>query len=241
MPVVTTLFLIRHGATEGSQTGCYRGGIDVPLSEQGVEQVNQTADFLEHYLKTVVPEQRSSAFPDMHPAGSMDAPGDEWPTLEAVYCSDLSRSARSAEIIAGPQGLQPILMKEFRERSFGRWEGLSFLEIRDRFPDQFRGWADNPLAYRPPEGESAIEVRDRVMKAFERVLAKHKGASLSIVAHGGVNRVILCEVLGAPLENIFRIEQNFAALNVIEFWDDGPVVRCMNVLPEEFCQWPRRS
>jgi len=52
--------------------------------------------------------------------------------------------------------------------------------------------------------------------------------NIAITAHGGVNRIILCHVMGIPLENIFRIEQDFAAVNIIEFWEKYPVVKLLN-------------
>ncbi|GAB4486380.1 MAG: histidine phosphatase family protein [Thermodesulfovibrionales bacterium] len=233
--MVTTLFLIRHGATEGSETRSYKGSIDVPLSGKGIEQVRRTAAFLDSYVRTAVPEQRKSYLRDIHASGGDAVPADEAPALTAVYCSDLSRSKKSAEIVAAPHGLGAIEMKELRERSFGRWEGMSFLEIRERFPEEFGNWSRDPLFYSPPGGESTLAVRDRVMKGLEQILAMHQGECFAIVAHGGVNRIILCEVLGMPLDNIFRIEQDHAALNVIEFWDRHPVVRQMNYLPGGGC------
>jgi len=59
-------------------------------------------------------------------------------------------------------------------------------------------------------------------------VASHRERTIAVVAHGGVNRVILCGVLGIPLENVFRIEQDFAAVNVVEFYEDYPVVRLLN-------------
>ena len=77
------------------------------------------------------------------------------------------------------------------------------------------------------EGESTLEVKERAMKTFNEIVSEHEGESIALVAHGGINRVILCELLGIPLENIFRIEQDFAALNIIELWD-YPVVKHIN-------------
>lgn len=233
--MVTTLFLIRHGATEGSETKRYKGSIDVPLSEKGIEQIQRTAAFLGSYIRTVVPEQRKSYLRDIHASGGTAEPADEAAALTAVYCSDLSRARKSAEIVAKPHGLGVVEMKELRERSFGRWEGMSFLEIREQFPEEFGNWSRDPLSYSPPGGESTLEVRERVMKGLEQILARHQGECFAIVAHGGVNRIILCEALGVPLDNIFRIEQDYAALNVIEFWERYPVVRQMNYLAGGGC------
>lgn len=199
--MVTTLYLIRHGETEGGEVRRYKGSIDVPLSERGVRQMSEAASFLERYLRGIAP---------------------------SIYCSPLSRALRSAEILAGTYGTRPVIIKDLRERHFGVWEGLTFAEIRERYPLEFDAWAGNPLAHSPREGESTLEVRDRVIPALNRLLDTHRGESVMIVAHGGVNRVILCHLIGIPLENIFRIEQECAHLNIIELWDDYPVVKLLN-------------
>lgn len=198
--MVTTLYLVRHGETEGSDVKRYKGSLDVPMSEKGIEQVRRTANFVS--LSTS--------------------------KLSAVYCSPLSRALKSAEIISEPFGLTPIVMADLRERSFGIWEGMSFNEIKERYPEEFEAWADNPLKYSPIGGESTIEVRDRVINALNKIMNNHNSQSLSIVAHGGVNRIILCHIMGIPLENIFRIEQDNAAVNIIEFWERYPVVKLLN-------------
>ena len=103
----------------------------------------------------------------------------------------------------------------------------SFDEIKEEYPDAFTAWAENPLKFSPMEGESTLDVKGRALRVFNEITEKHNGDSIAIVAHGGINRVILCELLGIPLENIFRIEQDFAALNVIELWD-YPVINQLN-------------
>jgi alpha-ribazole phosphatase len=63
---------------------------------------------------------------------------------------------------------------------------------------------------------------------LNEIIQNHSGERIAIVSHGGVIRVILCYILGVPLKNIFRFEQDYAALNIIEFWDAYPVVKLMN-------------
>lgn len=205
--MVTTLYLIRHGETIGAEIKRYKGSIDVPLSENGVRQIEKTAELVVKHL------------------------GKE--TISAVYSSDLSRAVCSAEIIGKPFGIAPVKTPAIRERSFGLWEGMSFDEIRNAYPVEFQAWSDNPLTHSPIGGESTIDVSSRVVKAIDEIIEKHKGKRIAVVAHGGVNRVILCRILGVPLENVFRIEQDFAALNIVEFWDDYPVVKAMNLLAYE--------
>jgi broad specificity phosphatase PhoE len=149
--------------------------------------------------------------------------------LYAVYCSDLSRAIKSAEIIAGPHGLKPIILPELRERNFGIWEGMSFDEIKEKWPDAFNSWASNPLKFSPMNGESTIEVRERAVRAVEKILNRDTDERIAIVSHGGINRVMLCHWLGMPLENIFRVEQDYGCINIVEMRDKHPLVKVMNL------------
>jgi alpha-ribazole phosphatase len=217
--MVTTLYLIRHGETEGAEIRRYKGTLDVPLSEKGMKQVERVSEHILKLMSTIQKEE------DALPVSERN--------LAAVYSSDLSRALKSAEIIARPHSLRPIAVPSLRERNFGLWEGMSFEEIKEKYHEEFIAWAGNPLEFSPVNGESTLEVRDRVMDAFEKIIQAHPGERVAIVAHGGVNRIILCHILGIPLENIFRVEQDFAALNIIEFWDRYPVVKLMNGIIQE--------
>jgi len=237
--MVTTLFLVRHGETEGSETKRYKGSIDVPLSENGIEQIKRASAFIMASIQKLGNAEKISGLPGFRSSA-----------LSAIYCSPLGRALKSAEIIAAPHQLTPVVVSDLRERNFGIWEGMTFSEIRDKYPAEFEAWAGNPLVYSPIEGESTIEVRERAINALNKILDYHRtkgtvpdlrteqsevvesglspAQNIAIVAHGGVNRVVLCHVLGIPLENIFRIEQDNAAVNIIEFWDNYPVVKLLN-------------
>ncbi len=201
--MVTTLYLIRHGETEGGEIRRYKGTIDVPLSEKGLRQMEQISKYIVEK-------------------------GGKGGLMSAVYCSDLTRAIRSAEIVAEPHSLKPIITSSLRERNFGLWEGMSFDEIMEKYPLEFDAWAGNPLKFSPMEGESTLAMRDRVIQAMSEIMENHNKENIAIVAHGGVNRIILCHILGIPLENIFRIEQDYGALNIIEYWDKYPVVKLLN-------------
>jgi len=234
--MVITIYLIRHGETEGAETKRYKGHIDVPLSENGIRQMERVAEYLVGAGLCACPVQGQP---------HRVAPTEN--ILTAVYTSDLSRAIKSAEIIAGPHGLKPIIIPEIRERNFGIWEGMSFDEIKEKWPDAFNSWASNPLNFSPIDGESTIEVRERAVRAFEKILnrntdtppisssdkGRQEGVTSSenivIVSHGGINRVMLCQWLGMPLENIFRIDQDYGCINIVEMWDNHPVVKAMNL------------
>lgn len=212
--MVITIYLIRHGETEGAEAKRYKGHIDVPLSENGIGQMERAAQYLV--------QDSSSRSNSLNSLTGLNG-------LYAVYCSDLSRAIKSAEIIAGPHGLKPIILPELRERNFGIWEGMSFDEIKEKWPDAFNSWASNPLKFSPMNGESTIEVRERAVRAVEKILNRDTDERIAIVSHGGINRVMLCHWLGMPLENIFRVEQDYGCINIVEMRDKHPLVKVMNL------------
>lgn len=197
-----TVYIIRHGQTVGSHERRYKGSLDVALSEEGRAQVERTAVYMKD----------AGLVPDV------------------VYCSTLQRARVSAEIVCSRFGLAPVEEHGLRERHFGQWEGMSFDEIAAKWPDAFSAWAGNPLMYSPMGGESTQQVHDRLMPVVDALICgPHE--RVAIVAHGGVNRIMLCKWMGIPLENVFRVEQDFACLNVVKFYDSLPVVSLLNYSP----------
>ena len=195
----TTVFLMRHGEVANGGEKRYNGHIDVDITEAGLSQMHRLAERL------------------------------DGKAVAAVYSSDLKRSVKGAEIIARRLGLAVTSLRELRERSVGAWEGLTAEEIKERFPEQFRLWRADLLNYRPPKGECLLDVQDRVLPPYHAIIAAHPGQEIALLLHGGVNRVLLADALGLPLMNLFRIEQAFGCMNVIEYHEDGiAVVRLLN-------------
>jgi len=134
--------------------------------------------------------------------------------LDNIYCSDIGRVQQTADIIASAHQSVPIARVELRELYMGDWEGKPFSEIRAKYPKEFKERGEDIANYSPPEGESFSDCYRRVIPVFES-LAKSDETTILIVGHAGVNRVILCHVLGIPLENVFRLEQNYGCVNLI--------------------------
>jgi alpha-ribazole phosphatase len=196
--------LIRHGEVVREKPNTYNGHRDVDLTPNGVEQLERVADRL------------ASA------------------RIRAVYSSTLRRSRQGAEQIAKRHGLPVVSYPDLREKHFGVWEGLTYGEVAERFPDAWAQWLADPPGVRPDGGETYAEMRDRVLKALAGILADHPASELALVAHGGVNRAILCHALGLDLKYVFRIEQDYGALNIIDFYPDGlAVVKVMNAEPAD--------
>lgn len=133
--------------------------------------------------------------------------------FDRIFCSDLARSAATARIISENHGLEPVMVEGLREIDMGSWEGLSFDEVRRSFPGEFEKRGSDIVNYRPHGGESFARCALRVLAALDEILAA--GGDILIVGHAGVNRIIISRALGMPMENIFRIAQDYGCLNIL--------------------------
>jgi alpha-ribazole phosphatase len=147
--------------------------------------------------------------------------------IGAVYCSGLSRSIQTTKIIIGSRDLPIVIREDLREISMGEWEGCTFGEIAKRFPDEYKARGADIVSYRVPGGESFADCSQRAVAALNDILASTPG-NLMIVGHAGVNRLLLCHILGMPIRNIFRIGQDYGCLNVIQCGNTGYQVKLMN-------------
>lgn len=200
----TRLYLWRHPEVQGGSDGKFWGHTDVALTPKGEKQQQAVVEYM---LKRE-------------------------PT--AIYCSDLQRARLVAEAVAAcfnpPK--QVTALHQLREVSLGDWEGLTYLEIDEKYPGVLAQRAEDLTGFRMNGGESLEDMAKRVVPAFKEIVAQNQGGRVCIVAHAGVNRIILTEIMGAPLNRLFRLDQAYAALNVIDVFEDGlPLIRNMNYQP----------
>lgn len=190
---VTRVFLWRHPEVRGFEAGKFFGNTDVSLTKHGRDQAKAMADL----MSTV--------------------------RLSAIYSSDLERSRVTADAIARAQGrlLKPHVMKELRELNLGIWEGLTFEQINRDYPEELAARYADLANYQVENGESLSQLAERALPVFDGLITRYKGLDVCVVGHGGLNRVILASVLGAPLDNVFRMEQGYACLNIIQYYEDG--------------------
>jgi alpha-ribazole phosphatase len=188
---MTRLFLIRHGNTlDEETTKVYKGKIDIPLSRAGIARMEKAGVFL-------------VSFP-----------------IDRVFTSTLSRSIESGELIAKPQKLTIETESAFDEVGFGVWEGLTFDEIRERYPEEHARWVEDPSAYPPPQGESFETARKRSMDRLGKIIEECRGQTIAVVAHAGIMRIMIFSLLNMRLSRLFRIGQDYGAINIIDFRDD---------------------
>ena len=145
-----------------------------------------------------------------------------------MYSSDLKRTLYGARQIAAKHGLEVGIYSQLREKHFGKWEGVKLDTIKERHHEEWNDWLTRPDQAVPLGGESYRNVEERVIPMIDKILSEHRGNHIVISCHGGVNRVILCRALGLGLEHLFQIEQDFGAVNIIDYSHQNALVRLIN-------------
>ena len=87
---------------------------------------------------------------------------------------------------------------------------------------------EHPTEVQFPDGESFGQMRDRVLRAIQVLRRRHAGQTFAVVTHGGVNRIVLADAIGLPSESIFRLGQQYAAINLIRYCGEHAMVELMN-------------
>jgi broad specificity phosphatase PhoE len=192
------LILLRHGQPPEEVQGRCYGKLDVGLSLEGRKQIRDRVGFLR------------SLNPD------------------ALYTSTCKRAIESAEELSRELHLQAEAYTELCEISFGAFEGLTYTEIESRYPVEFKQWMERPTAIKFPGGESFEELKTRTLKFLALISQVQRGRTVLAVAHAGVNRLILANAMGLSGDNLFRIDQAYAAVNVIDYFPEYALVRLMN-------------
>ncbi len=140
---------------------------------------------------------------------------------QVVVSSPLLRCAEFSAELAARSGVPLETEARFKEIGFGEWEGHTPEELMQIVPDCLdRLWRD-PAGFTPPGGEGLAAFAARVTASWNDTLTRHAGKKILLVAHGGVNRVILCHVLQIPIQNMFRLDVPFAALSRIRILGSG--------------------
>ena len=195
----TRIYLIRHGEVEGAGTPRYNGHADVSLTERGRDQYR--------LLRERLAETR----------------------ITACYTSDLSRCAWGADLMGGHFGWTPVRNANLRELDIGIWEGLTWAELKERYPEEWQARLADIVNYRVPGGENLHDLQGRIIPVINDIVERHRNEEALVVAHGGANRVVLLNAIGAPLSALFNIEQNYGCLNIIDYYGDGKaVVKLLN-------------
>jgi probable phosphoglycerate mutase len=195
------MLLVRHGATALTREKRYSGRVDVALTDEGRAQAAAVA-------------RRVAALT---------------PDLAAVVTSPLSRCFDTATALSEAVGGVPVVPDDdLIECDFGDWEGMTFSEVRSRYPKEMDAWLASP-AVAPPGGESFQVVSLRVRRAVRRLRDTYAERQIAVVSHVTPIKLILRDALAATDTFLHRLYLDAAGLSIVDSWADGGVaVRTVN-------------
>ncbi|MBP8535514.1 bifunctional RNase H/acid phosphatase [Streptomyces sp. MK37H] len=197
-----TFVLLRHGETPLTPEKRFSGsgGTDPELSDVGRHQAERVA-------------------------AALAARG----TIQAVVASPLRRCRETAEVVARRLGLDVRVEEGLRETDFGAWEGLTFAEVKERYPDDLDAWLASTEVAPTGGGESFAAVTRRVALARDKLIARYTGRTVLLVTHVTPIKTLVRLALGAPPESLFRMELSAASLTAVAYYGDGNAsVRLLN-------------
>lgn len=158
---VERVYLIRHGETDWNTNGRWQGVLPIDLNDTGREQARRLASVLQHE------------------------------EIEAIYTSDLSRAEETARIVGNMLGIIPSADVRLRELDIGVFQGLTLDEIKERHPQHYAAFMNEPITYVLPEGESRRMLQARVFEAWHHFVSRSDVQRIAIVTHGGAVKMLL--------------------------------------------------
>ncbi|MBK8822285.1 MAG: alpha-ribazole phosphatase [Anaerolineales bacterium] len=192
------LLLTRHGQTDWNIAGRYQGQSDVPLNQTGQTQAAQIAKRL------------------------------STETIHAIYTSDLSRAANTAQAIVDFHQLEIKKDSRLRELSFGDWEGMTYKEMSAHSPDLFSKWMTDSMNISTPNGETLTQLAARVKSAFDQIKDDHKDQTVLVVSHSGALQSLLAVTLGVDLNRYWQFRVSQASLSELIVQEDAVTLNLLN-------------
>lgn len=190
---MTTLYLIRHGQTDNNHSACYNGcRSDQPLNERGLRQAAALTRAFSEHL------------PDV------------------IYASPLRRAIMTAEGVRGDRDMPITTVYDLREMDMGDLDGVTFAEVREKHPELWHHWRDEPEKLQMPNGESYYDVQNRAAAAISQIVRENRGKRIAVVAHSVLIRLAVAKFLGfsvrIPHRALYLVNASYHTLSIE---DDG--------------------
>ena len=182
----TSIFLVRHGETNGNKTRFITGWGEEDLNETGYEQTRKLS-------------KRLASSP-----------------ISSIYSSPLTRTLSTAKIIAEPHGIELQILEDLIEVNLGDWQGLYDEEVRKKWPELREQSLIDPSDITIPNGESFDQLSKRAVQAFKTILSANPDDHVIVVTHDAIIRVLVAYVLEVSNSIYRKIVIGNASLTIIE-------------------------
>ncbi len=196
---MSTIFLVRHGETDWNVQRRFQGQTDIPLNAMGIAQANATAQYLKR--------QR----------------------FVAAYSSDLQRARFTAETIVAEHPLALAVDERLREIHFGKWEGWTSKEIKEKDPDDYQRWLADP-SFRPEGAETGEQMTSRVASFVTFLRETHDDDDhVLVVAHGGTLQILSSLALNIPPGMRWRFAFHNASVSKLYLFAERATLASLNI------------
>lgn len=200
----TSIWLVRHGQTELNKARRYQSTSESALTTFGVRQ----AEALAYRLRR--------------------AP------FRAAVSSPVRRARTTAELVLGTREVEIILDPRWAETNHGRWEGMTYREVRARFPEEAVARFADPLHGRASGGESLHEVNERVLNGWRALLRQFPGGRALLVTHATPIQLVLCHLNGMSPTLHWRWRIDLGSVTCVDVYGGAAIVRMVNEVPRFF-------
>ena len=192
------LILVRHALTVDNQKSRLSGHIDSAISEEGKEQIDKITNYLKDF------------------------------DIDKIYTTTSSRTKDTVKKLSELKSIEIIEKESLKEISFGDFEGLTFDEIKDKYPKEFQDMIQKGYEYKYPNGESLIDSYNRVCIELDNIISNNDDRTILICSHGGTIRNIITYLISNSYKYHWNFKIDNGSVTILEVQDGFTVISAMN-------------
>ena len=192
------LILVRHALTVDNQKSRLSGHIDSSISEEGKEQIDKITNYLKDF------------------------------DIDKIYTTTSSRTKDTVKKLSELKSIEIIEKESLKEISFGDFEGLTFDEIKDKYPKEFQDMIEKGYEYKYPNGESLIDSYNRVCIELDNIISNNDDRTILICSHGGTIRNIITYLISNSYKYHWNFKIDNASVRVVEVDNGFAVINKLN-------------
>ena len=190
--------LVRHALTVDNQKSRLSGHIDSSISEEGKEQIDKITNYLKDF------------------------------DIDKIYTTTSSRTKDTVKKLSELKSIEIIEKESLKEISFGDFEGLTFDEIKDKYPKEFQDMIEKGYEYKYPNGESLIDSYNRVCIELDNIISNNDDRTILICSHGGTIRNIITYLISNSYKYHWNFKIDNGSVTILEVQDGFTVITAMN-------------
>ena len=192
------LILVRHALTVDNQKSRLSGHIDSSISEEGKEQIDKITNYLKDF------------------------------DIDKIYTTTSSRTKDTVKKLSELKSIEIIEKESLKEISFGDFEGLTFDEIKDKYPKEFQDMIEKGYEYKYPNGETLIDSYNRVCIELDNIISNNDDRTILICSHGGTIRNIITYLISNSYKYHWNFKIDNGSVTILEVQDGFTVITAMN-------------